>query len=100
MLQGQLDNLLIQSASNQVLCVIATQSGLESCIIGSDRQRNLTQLPQSTASTAVKAVIGAVWRDSDKNFDVVGHVLRRLRYEIFEVLKTHVKMLIVSHSVL
>lgn len=76
---GKLADAQVQSASNLALSTITMQSGINSCIIESDRQRDLTVLPQSTLATALKAVIGAVWRDSHGNNEIVRRVLCRLQ---------------------
>ncbi|KAK0246757.1 hypothetical protein LTS09_018103 [Friedmanniomyces endolithicus] len=60
-----LSDLHVRLLSNHSLSVIATQSGIDSCILRSERLQYLTAVPPNTQCTTVKAIIGAVWRDTN-----------------------------------
>ncbi|KAK3617875.1 hypothetical protein LTR56_025007 [Elasticomyces elasticus] len=53
--------LQIRLLSNHALGVVATQSGIGSCILRSERQDYLEEAPPSTQYIAIRAIIGAVW---------------------------------------
>ncbi|KAK0247359.1 hypothetical protein LTR54_017572 [Friedmanniomyces endolithicus] len=76
---GVLQGHQIRALSNQALSTIATQSGINACIIRSERQQYLPENAPATLYTAIKAVIGATWLDSGYDQAVVGHVIDTLQ---------------------
>ncbi|KAK4905944.1 hypothetical protein LTR49_024830 [Elasticomyces elasticus] len=73
-----LSNLQIRLLSNHSLIVIATQIGVDSCILRSERQGCLMAVPPDTQCTAVKAITGAVWRDTNGEQAITRDVIANL----------------------
>jgi len=73
----RLQDICIRSYSNFALCTVATQSGISSCVTLSPRQQG-NEIPPATLYTAIKAIIGACWLDSERDQTVVRRVLHRL----------------------
>lgn len=74
---GDVSNLKNRLAGHKYLAQIARYTGLDVCVKTSERQRTAS-LPDGTLKAATVAVIGAVWRDSNRNFDETLAAIRNL----------------------
>ena|SRR5271163_1938352 len=77
-LAGKANTVLAQLARNDFLADIAQQSGLDACTTLCIRQEHQIT-PPATLKYTVTAVIGAVWLDSNRNFDSTVSVMQKLR---------------------
>ncbi|KAF5871136.1 putative rnase iii protein [Botrytis fragariae] len=67
-----------KNASNQNLGTIGQQNGLVDQMVLPASQRKPTTY---TVATTVEALIGAIWLDSEQDFNLIGRVIRALHIE-------------------
>ena len=77
--------------SNQFLAKVARYSGLDNCVKRSERQA-AGLLPDRTLKTVTAAIIGAVWRDSDRDYDATRAIINKLGYVADDDMNTNLKL--------
>lgn len=68
---------MAELAGNEFLARIARMSGLEICVKPSQRQ-GTSKLASRTLKLVTAAIVGAVWLDSDRNFNTICDVVENL----------------------
>jgi dsRNA-specific ribonuclease len=73
---GQANRELQTDASNEKLATEARQKGLDQVIVPGASHNDLTTHQKATQ---VEAVVGAVWIDSNRNWDAIEKCYRRIK---------------------